>query len=407
MTLLPFLRENARWLAAGALLSFLSSFGQTFFIALFAGELRDEFALSLGQWGGIYAVGTATSAAIMVFAGTLADKIRIRTLGLVIISGLALSCFGMAFNPSGAALVLVILALRFTGQGMLTHLSVVAMARWFTANRGKALAVATLGFSFSEAILPIPVVWLKGFVDWHLIWVGAGFFCLAMLPIVWVLLRLERSPKSIADESAVPGMDNHHWTRLQAIRQPLFWSISLGVMLFSAIGTSFWFHQVHFAEVKGWTHLSLVAVFPLGTVAFSLSVIGYGLAIDRFGADKLLPVYLLPLTVAFLLHALAPDVSWTALGVILMGIAGGGQATLPAACWALFFGTRNIGSIKAVVVAIMVLGSALGPFITGALIDFGIGFEAQLTAFGVLFAGVCVLIGVTVKPARTRLPTTT
>ncbi|MFT5364078.1 MAG: MFS family permease, partial [Dinoroseobacter sp.] len=120
MTMLPFLRENARWLAAGALLSFLSSFGQTFFIALFAGELRDEFALSLGQWGGIYAVGTATSAAIMVFSGTLADKIRIRTLGLVIISGLALSCFAMAFNPSGAALVLVILALRFTGQGMLT-----------------------------------------------------------------------------------------------------------------------------------------------------------------------------------------------------------------------------------------------------------------------------------------------
>jgi hypothetical protein len=70
----------------------------------------------------------------------------------------------------------VILALRFTGQGMLTHLSVVAMARWFTANRGKALAVATLGFSFSEAILPIPDVWLKSFVDWHLIWIGAGFF---------------------------------------------------------------------------------------------------------------------------------------------------------------------------------------------------------------------------------------
>lgn len=405
MTLIAFLRENARWLAAGALLAFLSAFGQTFFIALFAGELRAEFALSLGEWGGVYAVGTATSAALMVFAGTLADKIRIRSLGLVVISGLALSCFAMAFNPSGAALVLVILALRFTGQGMLTHLSVVAMARWFTANRGKALAVATLGFSFGEAILPIPVVWLKTFVDWHMIWVGAGFFCLAMMPLVWVLLRRERSPKSIADESAVPGMDNRHWTRTEAIRQPLFWAISLGVMLFSAIGTAFWFHQVHFAEVKGWTHLSLVAVFPLGTVAFSLSVVAYGLAIDRFGADKLLPIYLLPLTVAFLLHALAPQVSWTALGVILMGIAGGGQATLPAACWALFFGTRNIGSIKAAVVAIMVLGSALGPFITGALIDFGVRFEAQLAAFGLLFGAVCVVIALTVKPARLRLPT--
>ncbi|NQZ74440.1 MAG: MFS transporter, partial [Dinoroseobacter sp.] len=151
MNTVRFLRENAKWLAAGALLSFLSSFGQTFFVSLFAGEIRDAFSLSLGDWGGIYAIGTAVSAALMVFAGPLADRLRIRSLGLLVVTGLSLACFAMALNPSGAVLVLVILALRFFGQGMLNHLSVVAMARWFVANRGKALAVGALGFSLGEA----------------------------------------------------------------------------------------------------------------------------------------------------------------------------------------------------------------------------------------------------------------
>ncbi len=37
---LRFVRENARFLAFGFLFGWCSSFGQTFFIALFGGEIR-------------------------------------------------------------------------------------------------------------------------------------------------------------------------------------------------------------------------------------------------------------------------------------------------------------------------------------------------------------------------------
>ena len=73
-----FLRDNAPFLATGALLSFLSSFGQTFFISVFAGEIRAEFGLSNGDWGLIYMAGTGASALAMVFAGGLADRFRVR-----------------------------------------------------------------------------------------------------------------------------------------------------------------------------------------------------------------------------------------------------------------------------------------------------------------------------------------
>ena len=66
-----FLRSNAPWLGAGALLMFSSSYGQTFFISIFAGEIRAEYGLSDGQWGLIYTLGTTASALLMLWAGAM------------------------------------------------------------------------------------------------------------------------------------------------------------------------------------------------------------------------------------------------------------------------------------------------------------------------------------------------
>ena len=52
MTLISFLSENRRWLAAGALLTFISSFGQTYFISIFAGQIMGDYGLSGGGAAG-------------------------------------------------------------------------------------------------------------------------------------------------------------------------------------------------------------------------------------------------------------------------------------------------------------------------------------------------------------------
>jgi MFS family permease len=397
MGFLRFLRDNAAWLFAGALLSFLSSFGQTFFIAIFSAEIRATFGLSDGAWGGIYTLGTGASAIVMLFAGGLTDRLRVRVLGTTVVACLGLACFAMALNPVATLLPIVIFALRLFGQGMTSHVAIVAMARWFVATRGRALAVATLGFSLGEAALPLTFVWLKRHFEWHLLWIGAGLFCFAMVPVLVALLRRERTPQSVAEDSSAPGMDGRQWTRGAAIRQPLFWVLAVSLMLFPAFGTAFWFHQVHFAAVKGWDHFAFVTIFPLGTLVFAGSTIVYGWAIDKVGSARLMPLYMGPLALGFFVLAYAPSVPWAALGIILMGIAGGGQATLPAACWAELFGTRHIGAIKAVVAAFLVLGSAVGPGLTGWLIDIGYPLPRQLVAYGVMFL---VASGAMVVPLR-------
>lgn len=389
---LTFIKHNAPFLATGALLSFLSSFGQTFFISIFGGEIRQSYGLTNGEWGVIYMIGTGASAAVMVFAGGLADRFRVRQLGITVILMLGLSCLLMAFNPIAAALPFVVFFLRFFGQGMTTHVATVAMARWFVATRGRALAVAAMGFMLGEATLPLFMVWLKLHIDWHLIWVGCALFCVAMAPVLYSFLRLERTPQSVADEDQSLGLFGKHWTRADALRNPVFWAMAPAVMSFSGFGTAFWFHQVHFAEIKGWSHLSLVAVFPLGTITLFISTILFGWLVDRLGAVRLLPFYLIPYVIAFVLHWYAPSLAWTALAIILMGAAGGGQATLLNACWAEFFGTLHLGSIKAATTALMVLGSALGPGVSGWLIDRGVGFEVQMLGYAATFAVAALLL---------------
>lgn len=394
---LRFIAENTPFLAAGALLQFLSAFGQTFFISIFGGEIRAEFGLSNGDWGLLYMIGTSASAAVMVFAGGLADIFRVRTLGIAVVAALGVACLAMSFNTSIIGLVFVIFALRLMGQGMSTHMSAVAMSRWFVATRGRALAVTGLGFMIGEATLPLIMVWLKSIIAWRNLWIAFAVFCVLSCIVLYRLLRLERTPQSSTQEDASTGMNGRHWTRTEALRHPLFWLVVPGIVFFSGFGTAFWFHQVHFAEIKGWSHLSLVAVFPLGTITLASGTIIYGWAIDRFGATRLLPFYILPYVAAFILHWYAPSLAWTAIAVIFMGMAGAGQGTLLNACWAEFYGTRNIGSIKAAATALMVLGSALGPGLSGWLIDIGVGFEVQMLGYAACFAFAAVLLGVAAR----------
>jgi len=394
---LRFIAENTPFLAAGALLQFLSAFGQTFFISIFGGEIRAEYGLSNGDWGLIYMIGTTASAALMVFAGGLADVFRVRILGITVVLLLGLSCVAMSFNTSVTLLIFVIFALRFFGQGMSTHVAAVAMSRWFIATRGRALAVAGLGFMIGEATLPLIMVWLKSMIVWRDLWIGFAVFCVLASIVLFRLLRLERTPQSAAKETASLGMAGKHWTRGEAIRHPLFWMLVPAIVFFSGFGTTFWFHQVHFAEVKGFSHLALVAVFPLGTITLAGSTIFYGWAIDRFGATRLLPFYILPYAVAFILHWYGPSLVWTAAAVILMGLAGGGHGTLMNAVWAEFYGTQHLGSIKAAATALMVLGSAIGPGLSGWLIDTGVGIEVQMLGYAACFVGAAVLMAVAAR----------
>jgi len=401
--MIRFILQNSRWLTAGALLTLISSFGQTYFISIFAGEIRTAFNLSHGDWGAIYGFGTFASAIVMIWSGGLTDVMRVRHLGPIVLAALAASCLFMALNPWVALLPVVIFCLRFTGQGMSTHIAAVAMSRWFVANRGKALSVASLGFSVGEACYPILVVSLLLFFSWQSVWIlAAGVAALAIPALLW-LLDEERSPQSSATEGQSLGMSGRHWSRTQALRHPLFWFMIPALLGQSAFNTAFFFLQVHFAEIKGWEHLQLVAMFPVYTMVSITAMILSGILLDKLDTARLIPYFQLPMIVAFLIFAFGQSLIAALVGFIFLGLSSGANATLPNAFWAEFYGTKHLGSIKAAAAAVMVLGSAIGPAVTGVLLDYGLPLDTQYVAVSVFFGFSSLMMWAGVQRVRTRL----
>ncbi len=386
-----YLQNNATWLGAGVLLTFMSSFGQTFFISIFSGEIRAAFGLSHGAWGGLYSLGTTVSAVVMIWAGGLTDIFRVRVLGPAVLAGLALATVAMAMNTWLVLLPVVVFLLRLFGQGMSTHLALVAMARWFTATRGKALAIASVGFSVGEALLPVTFVAAMALLDWRWLWVIAAGVTLLGIPILLRLLRQERTPQSLSSEYSATGMEGRHWTRKEAIFHPLFWFMAPALLGPSAFITAFFFHQVHLAGTKGWQHIELVALFPVFTSVSLLSMFAAGWALDKWGTARIMPFYQLPMAVGFGIVGLTSSIGGATLALMFLALTVGANSTLPSAFWAEFYGTRHIGAIKAMATAVMVLGSAIGPGLTGVLIDLGMPLDIQFLWIGGFFVLVCVL----------------
>ena len=221
-----FLIQNARWLIATALLYFCSCFGQTFFISLFAGEIRSAFSLTHGDWGLIYSGGTLTSAIAMLCFGGLVDRYKITLNIKIVVVALSFLCLSMTFVNTIWILPVIIFGLRFFGQGMLIHIPAVAIGKWYGKNKGKALSISIMGFSLGEAIFPVIFVSLFIVLGWRNSWIIGMIILLLVLPIILRLLSNERVPNSRDENIANQyGMKNKHWTRKDVLKNWVFWAV--------------------------------------------------------------------------------------------------------------------------------------------------------------------------------------
>ncbi|MEM1076617.1 MAG: MFS transporter [Pseudomonadota bacterium] len=405
MGYLRFLVDNRLFLLAGFLLSFSSSYGQTFFIALFAGDIMREFGLTDGQWGGLYTLATTFSAVTMIWAGVLTDRYRVRLLSFCVMVLLAVACLAMAAVHNWVLLIAVIYALRLLGQGMMSEVAYVAMARWFVAARGRAISIASMGFAAGQAVLPVIFVALLARFEWRSLWIVAALLVLISIPVIQLLLRKERTPQSLAESSASLGMKGRHWTRGEMLRHPLFYFLSLLLIGPPAWGTALFFQLVHFTEVKGWSLASFVSLMPIFTLSMITFTFVTGWAVDRIGVKWIVPVQLFPFAIAFLMLAYADTIFAAGIALVIFGIGQGMYGTSITAFWAVFYGTRHLGAIKAAAAALAVFGSAIGPGITGVLIDLDINFPDQMIPISAFYVVGAVAAGLGVLRYRRDLPT--
>lgn len=380
--------QNLRWLLGGLLLTFCSSFGQTFYISLFSGQIREKFDLSHGEFGTLYMIATLASATTLIFIGKVLDRHRVVHVALGVFIGLVLFSFSMSLVTSSFGLVVVLFGLRLFGQGMMTHTAMTAMGKWYVGERGRAVSTTSMGYQLGEGIMPTLIAIAVVGIAWETLWRYSSLFLLLALPCAFLLLREDREPS--ATEKKVLSA-TRHWTRVEVLRDPAFWALCLGILAPAFIGTSHFFHLVHISEYKGWTREWAASSFVLLSIMTITWTMISGWLVDRFTARHLLPFFLVPLGIGCIFMSFFSAPASLLVFMALLGTSYGIASSLFGALWPEIYGTKHLASIRALAVAMMVLASALGPGITGKFLDAGVNYDVQLRFMGA-YALLCACV---------------
>lgn len=145
MNYFQFIRSNGVMVVFGIMMTALSSFGQTFLLALYVPFLVSDFSLSNSSVSSFYGIATIISASLLPKVGKLIDTVPIKqfTIATTLLFAISLLTFSLA--TVWWVIPISFLGLRLAGQGLYSHISITAMYRYFEENRGKAISLASQG----------------------------------------------------------------------------------------------------------------------------------------------------------------------------------------------------------------------------------------------------------------------
>jgi MFS family permease len=378
-----FLKHNFRWIAGGFVLTYFSSFGQTYFISATVSEWQAAFGLSYGEFGRLYMYATLASALCLPFVGRLVDVLAPQRLVILVTLVLAAASVLAGYARSLPVLIAAIFLLRLFGQGMMTHIALTTTGRWFIAERGRAVSLVVLGHQGGEATIPLAFAALTVAFGYRVGWFAAAAVLLVVgLPFAYWCYRQPRVPhgKPSQESNSLPRVRN--WTRREVVADPVFWVLLTGVLAPAFVGTTIFYHQNYLTTLNAWPP----QFFALSLMVLALTTVGCalltGAIVDRYGAISVLPYFLLPLSAAcFALAYSGPQITLIIV-MVLLGISYGISSTLFGSLWPEIYGLANLGAIRSIAVSAIVLATAAGPGLTGTLIDRGVELLTQMAFIG-------------------------
>jgi len=378
-----FIRDNFRWIAGGFLLTYFSSFGQTFLVSASVAEWRAAFDLSHGEFGRLYMLATLASALCLPVIGRLVDVVDEHRVILIVVPVLAAATLLAAFAPTAAVLTFAIFLLRLFGQGMMTHIALTATGRWFSLQRGRAVSLVVLGHQGGEATLLLLFTSVALAFGYRAGWIaGAVLLMLVALPLTYLAYRQPREPTASEQEEHDRRPAVRHWTRTEVMRDPLFWILLTGVLVPPFVGTTVFYHQNYLTELNGWPPQFFAATVSVMAITTVLCALLCGALIDRFRASSILPFFLLPMAATCFVFGAGGPPFMLVVAMLLLGVSYGFSSTLFGALWPEIYGTANLGAIRSVIVSAIVIATAAGPGLTGTFIDQSFDLPGQMRWFG-------------------------
>lgn len=392
-----FIKGNFKKLSFGWTLTFLSSFGQTYLISLYVTEISSEYAITEGSFGAVYAICTVLASFIMLSVGHTVDHISIKKVTAFTILCLAFSSILMGISYHIAFVFISLVGLRLAGQGMLSHISMTILSKFYDKNRGKALSFSTLGFSSGEIVLPLVLAFVIGWFDWRWAMIGSGILLLLYLVRLF-FTDLEHFNKQLT--VGRPSSLSLFKDFGSIINDKRFLILMPTSFAISFTATAVFFYQYVFVAQKGWSPQLYAAFFTGYAVMRLVFSLAGGLWVDKFTAKKMFRFYLVPINLGLLAFAFIDSIFGALLFLLMMGITVGMSGTIKSSILAEVYGIEKLGAIRSLFTMFMVVSTALGPLIVGWMIDRGYSIEViMLSLFAFLL--LCLLNAQRIKGVST------
>jgi MFS family permease len=354
-------------LAGGAIGSFMTLPGQTNGVALFFDPIAGDLALSRSQVALAYTIGTLTGALPAPLVGRWIDRRGPRLAAAAIAAAMGLACVVMALTWSALTLTIGFATLRGATIGGLSLVSQHVINLWFVTRRGMAATAVSVGVALGGVVFPQVIDALIRSGGWRQAYLTLGVIVAATLLAVGLLVFRDRPERfGLTPDLGVPRQRSRvtpepAYTRAEALRIPVFWTISLANVLTNALGTGLLLNHFDLLLRGGVAREAAVIVFAPLSITQVAAAIGIGPLVDRFVPHRLLVLPMASMAFACLFVVVVGSTTGAFVYAIALGFAYGSFQAINAAVYAHYFGRQHAGEIRGVTFVITIVGAALGP----------------------------------------------
>ncbi|MGH7308048.1 MAG: MFS transporter [Candidatus Rokuibacteriota bacterium] len=271
--------------------------------------------------------------------------------------------------------------------------------RWFTANRGLAVALVSAGIGMGVLLISPLARWITSVADWRIAMLVLGD--LAWLTIIPAALLIREPPAGAREGETVgprPAAERD-FSAAEVARSPQFWVIALTHFACCAAHSGPIFHMVTHAIDQGVTAMTAATVLSMSGLASVVGRIGTGMLADRFGAKRTLVAGLALQAVIVYLYLFAGGASTFYALALVFGVAYGGVMPLYALLTREYFGEKVMGTAYGGVFLVSTLGMGLGSFAGGWLYD-QLGSYAWLFISSAAIGAMAWLLALTSRAPR-------
>jgi len=263
--------------------------------------------------------------------------------------------------------------------------------RWFTLNRGLAVALVSAGTGLGTLVVAPLTRWLITAYDWRVAMLVLGD--LVWIVIIPMALLIRNAPRHVGAATDVDVPLAEVW------RSPQFWLIATTHFACCVAHSGPIFHMVTHAIDHGVPSLTAATILGISGLASLVGRVISGLMADRWGAKRTLVTMLsLQAPAIFLYLFTASAASFYALA-IGFGTSYGAVMPMYALLTREYFGAKAMGTAYGAIFMLQAIGMGLGAFGGGWLYD-NLGAYTWLFLFATAVSAAAILFALPLRSPR-------